>query len=475
MGAAPITLAELRTVDLLEGLDDAALAEWAAAAVPAEGERPGVIVRNTNGDEADLLMLLAGELRMIREEEGRPVVIGRQVAPTWIGAVAVLLGGPPPIFLQSTGPYRAALVPNADARRLVLAHPAVTDRVMAQIRPVVGNITRQQVERERLASLGTMAAGLAHELNNPAAAARRTATEMGEALEVLSSALGRFVEADVPLEDARALIRLQRVALDGATGRTALSALDAADAEDELTERLEDLGVEEAWRLAEPLASAGVDPGWIDEVATHAHGVLGEALAWVAASLSARTLAGELVAATTQLSGLVGSLKTYTYMDRGGALEVDLHEGLETTLVVLGHKLKHTQIVVERDYDRTLPPVRVHGPELNQVWTNLLDNAIDAIGEQGTISIATRDCEDGALVTIADDGPGMTPEVRARIFDDFFTTKDVGSGTGLGLPTARRIVVDRHEGTMSVQSEPGRTAFEVWLPYETAPIDGGTD
>ena len=445
---APVTPAELQAVDLLEDLDDAALAEWAAAAVPVEADRAGVIVRNTDGDEADLVLLLAGDLRMVRDEDGRPSIIGRQTAPTWIGAVSVLVGGPPPIFLQSMGAVRAAIVPNAAARRLVLAHASVMERVMAQVAPVIGNMTRRQVEQERLASLGTMAAGLAHELNNPAAAARRTATEMGEALEVLSSSLGRFVEGDVPLEDARQLIRLQAAALDGAEGRTALSALDAADAEDELTERLEDLGVPEAWRLAEPLAGAGVDAAWLDEVAAHAHGVLPEALGWVAASLSARTLAGELVAATTQLSSLVGSLKTYTYMDRGGALEVDLHEGLETTLVVLGHKLKHTGIVVRRDYDRTLPPVRVHGPELNQVWTNLLDNAIDVLGREGTITIETRNCEDGALVTIADDGPGMPRGARAdlrRVLHDQGGRVGHGARPADGPPDRRRPPRGHHE------------------------------
>jgi signal transduction histidine kinase len=158
-------------------------------------------------------------------------------------------------------------------------------------------------------------------------------------------------------------------------------------------------------------------------------------------------------------------VKSYAYMDRGGLVEIDVHEGLETTLIVLGHKLKRTSIDVVRDYDRELPHLTVRGSELNQVWTNLLDNAIDALGEQGTITITTHSDGECAVVEIANDGPSIPEEARDRIFDPFFTTKDVGYGTGLGLATARRIVVDRHDGSISVQSTPSRTAFPVRLPF----------
>jgi signal transduction histidine kinase len=164
-------------------------------------------------------------------------------------------------------------------------------------------------------------------------------------------------------------------------------------------------------------------------------------------------------------------VKSYAYMDRGDLVEVDLHEGLETTLVVLGYKLKHTSIELVRDYDRTLPKLTVRGSELNQVWTNLLDNAIDALGEQGTIAITTRTDGDYAVVEIADDGPGIPDELAARIFDPFFTTKDVGRGTGLGLATARRIVLDRHDGSLTLESEPGRTVFRVRLPFIQANLE----
>ena len=234
-----------------------------------------------------------------------------------------------------------------------------------------------------------------------------------------------------------------------AASRSRLDALDAVDAEDELREHLERLGASEPWRLAEPLAAAGVGEAWLDRVSGIAGPATDAALQWVAATLTAHSLAAELRESTERMSALVSAVKTYAYMDRGELVEVDLHEGLETTLAVLGHKLKHTNIQVERDYDRELPRLTLRGSELNQVWTNLLDNAIDALGDSGTITIATRRDGNCADVSISDDGPGIPPEVAEHIFDPFFTTKDVGRGTGLGLATARRIVVDRHAGSLS--------------------------
>ncbi len=218
----------------------------------------------------------------------------------------------------------------------------------------------------------------------------------------------------------------------------------------------------------QPLAEAGVGAGWLERVSEAAGDSLAPVLRWVSAALTARTLVRELRESTERMSDLVGAVKSYAYMDRGELVEIDLHEGLETTLVVLGHKLKRNSISVERDYDRSLPKVTARGSELNQVWTNLLDNAIDAVGESGEICVVTRREGDSAVVEVADDGPGIPPELRDHIFDSFFTTKDVGSGTGLGLSTARMIVVDRHNGSLSVDSRPGRTVFRVSLPLTRA-------
>ena len=335
---------------------------------------------------------------------------------------------------------------------------------MSQVGAVTSRITAAEQQRERMASLGEMAAGWRTSSTTPLRPRGASAADMAEAVEVVSASIGRFVEAGIDREGAAGLVELQREALAGAGNRAAVAALDAADAEDALVERLEDLGVSEPWRVAEPLAAAGVDADWLERVQALAGPATDAAVAWVAATLTVRGLAAELQDSTDRLSTLVGAVKSYSYMDRGDVVEVDLHEGLETTLTVLGHKLKHTTIAVQRDYDRDLPTIMGRGSELNQVWTNLLDNAIDALGDTGTITITTRGDGDRAVIDIADDGPGVDPGVGDRIFDSFVTTKDVGAGTGLGLATARRIVVDRHDGTLDYDSQPGKTVFRVELP-----------
>ncbi len=457
------TVADLRPIDLFDELSDAELEPWAAAAELRELE-PGVIVHEQGELGSGVHFLLAGRLRISMLDGDRDEPVGHQEAPTWFGAIAALTHGPAPVRMQTETDARVASIAPDDFERLTLADARVHRRVMAQVSPVMNRITAIEQNRERLASLGTMAAGLAHELNNPAAAARRSADELGGALEVLTSAVANFVEAGVSREAAGQLVELQREALaDAATG-TELDALDAADAEDALAERLEELGVLDAYRLAEPLAAAGVDDGWLDRVEAIAGPASGAAIVWVAASLAARSLTVELADSTDRISDLVKAVKTYAYMDRGELVEVDVHEGLQTTLKVLGHKLKHTEIEVVRDYDRELPKVTVRGAELNQVWTNLLDNAICALGEHGTITVRTRRDGDCLEVDVADDGPGIPPENLERIFEPFFTTKPVGSGTGLGLDTSRRIVVDRHDGSIRVSSQPGETVFTVRLP-----------
>jgi signal transduction histidine kinase len=461
-----VTVADLRPVDLFDDIDDAALAEWAAAAELWELEAGGTLSEQGQRSTGLHCLLSGNVLTLLVGADGKAEPIGRMLAPTWIGAIATLTEGTLNVRMQADGACRLASIPPERARRLALSHPAVHRRIMQQVAPVMSRITGVEQNRERLAALGRMAAGLAHELNNPAAAAQRAAADLGTALERVIAALAHFVESGVEREDAARLVDLQREALAQQAARTPLDALDAADAEDELIQRIEALGVEEAWRLAEPLSLAGVDAAWLARVEAAAGRATGSALEWVGASLTARGLVGELTESTQRISHLVGAVKTYAYMDRGGVVEVDVHEGLETTLVVLGHKLKHTQIEVVRDYDRTLPKLIVRGSELNQVWTNLLDNAIDALGKQGTITLRTRREGDCLLVEVADDGPGIPPAIIDRVFDPFFTTKGVGEGTGLGLDTAHRIVAVRHDGSLSVDSRPGATTFHVRLPLE---------
>lgn len=467
---APLTLAELRTIDLFDDLDDAQLGEWLAAATVREVPA-GTVIAEPDGVPIGAQLLLEGQVQSLLVDGTRTEPVGNQHAPTWMGAIAVLSDALLYVRMRTTTACRIALVGGERFRALAFAHPAVHRRVMQQVAPVMGRLASVEQDRERLASLGTMAAGLAHELNNPAAAAQSAAGQLAEVLEVVSGAFGRFVEAGVERVEAGGLVALHDEAIAGAAGRTALDALDAADAEDALLDLLDELGVAEAWKVAEPLAAAGVDEAWVQRVRALAGDATDAALAWVAASLTARGLVEELQESTRRMSSLVGAVKSYAYLDHDEMVEVDVHEGLETTLAVLGHKLKHYEIEVVRDYDRDLPKLTIHGSEMNQVWTNLLHNAIQALAGReaagGTITIRTRHDDNCAIVEIEDDGPGIPEAVRDRIFDAFFTTKDVGEGTGLGLATVRRIVVDRHAGSLSVDSRtdpPSGTVFHVRLP-----------
>ena len=465
VGQTPVSVADLRPVDLFDDLDDAALAEWAAV---AEDRRFGAgdLVVEAGREPEGLHCLLEGGLQMFVKDGDRLEPTGHQTAPTWIGAVPTLTETIVAAQMTALTPARVALIPADEFRRLALAHPAVHGRIMRQVRPVVARFTAIEQSRERLAALGTMSAGLAHELNNPASAARRSAADLAEALDVIGATLRELVQAGVEHEAASRIADLRDQALHQCAERSALSALDAADAEDEMRDRLEAVGVPDAWRLAEPLAAAGLDSEWLEQMRASAGSATPAAVRSVAASLSAQRLVSDLRESTERMSSLIGAVKAYAYMDRGGVVQADIHEGLETTLKVMGHKLKHTEIALERDYDRTLPPLTIYGSELNQVWTNLLDNAIDALGSTGTITLRTRRDGGCIVVDIADTGPGIPAEARSHVFEPFYTTKDVGKGTGLGLDTARRIVEERHNGSLTFDTSENGTTFHIWLPLQ---------
>ena len=463
VSGTPVTLAELRGIDLFDGIVDAQLAGWLAVAQLREVASGELIVEEQD-NVPGLILLLEGTAVTQMASRGNPEPLGHQHAPTWIGAISLLTEDPLPVRIVAETDCRLAIIPPAEFERLVFEQRAVHQTVIRRIAPVMQRLGGIEQNRERLASLGTMAAGLTHELNNPAAAARRAASQLAEEVAIVQKTLMKFVKAGVERVDAEVLVDLQQEAIARAESATALDTLDAADAEDELLERLEALDVPEPWRLAEPLASAGIDQDWLDRVAAHAGRATPAALHWVAATLTIGRVSKELCESTDRIAALVSAVKSYAYMDRGGLVEVDLHEGIETTLTVLNHKLKHTSICVKRDYDRSLPRMTVRGSELNQVWTNLLDNAIGALGDSGTITVRTRLDTRCAVIEVHDDGPGIPADVRERIFDPFFTTKDVGLGTGLGLSTARQIVVDRHDGSIAVESAPGNTVFRIRLP-----------
>ena len=462
------TLEELRTIDLLAMLSDEQLQEWSDASVLYEVPDGATISRE--GDESlGTILLFTGTLHGTMRDGEREEPLSDQVGPTWVGAIQTLTGDlNTGLTLRASGPARYAIVAPEPFTDLVVSHRPVFQQVMSRMRPVMRAVTQREQNRERLASLGTMAAGLAHELNNPAAAARRTAADLADALQILSRSTAVFVESGMEREQAAELVALQTRALESCVNRKALDALDAADREDELQDALAEAGVPEPWTLSESYATAGLDAAFVAEVAEQAGPVTPSALRWIAASLSARHMARELADSTDRMGTLVKAIKQYAYMDRGEVVEVDVPEGIENTLTILGHKLKKTTIEITRDYDGSLGKITAHGAELNQVWTNLLDNAIDALGSSGHITIVTRADGDCAEVDIIDDGPGVPPDLLDHVFDPFFTTKEVGRGTGLGLDSARRIVVDRHHGSLTLTSEPGHTQFRVRVPLNAA-------
>ena len=461
------SVVDLRPIDLFSGLSDEELQAWCDAAevkeIPA-----GTVMAKQDETRTGLILVLQGTIEALVQDGTGDEPIGDHVAPTWMGAIPTLVGGASAVRMVARGDVRVAVIPPDAFIDLVRAHRPVFLHVMAKVRPVTRRISQREANRERLAALGTMSAGLAHELNNPASAAKRAASEPADALDVLTSTVGLLVESGIEREQAAELVALQREAAATCAHHEPQSALDAADAEDALSDALTAAGIEEPWRISDTLVSAGIDPAFVTRVADAAGPATAATLRWIAASLGARQLSAELRDSTDRMGQLVKAIKTYAYMDRGEVVQVDVREGLDSTLILLKHKLKHTEIKVQRDYDPALGKLTVHGAELNQVWTNLLDNAIDALGESGHLTITTRADGDCAEIDIADDGPGIPADIRDRVFDPFFTTKEVGSGTGLGLDTARRIVVERHHGSLTLDSRPGRTVFRVRLPLNGA-------
>ncbi len=316
-------------------------------------------------------------------------------------------------------------------------------------------------QSEKLSALGKLSAGLAHELNNPAAAAQRASAQMAEMISDLDALVVRLSAHGLSSDH---WTRLHEALGSTASASSTLGELDRADLEDSLTAWLEDHGVEEAWQIASGLVAAGLDESSLESLASDLpEAALADAVAWVSCSRSVGDLVETVATSTHSISELIGAVKEYSYMDRAPEQEIDVHDGLESTLRILNHKLKQgTQLT--RDYDRELPRITVPAGELNQVWTNLIDNAIDAAGVEGEVTVRTSQQAEHLVVEIADDGGGIPTGIQSRVFDPFFTTKDVGEGTGMGLDVARRIVKERCRGEIGFQSEPGETRFWVKLP-----------
>jgi PAS domain S-box-containing protein len=322
-------------------------------------------------------------------------------------------------------------------------------------------------QTEKMAALGKLSAGLAHELNNPAAAAARAADQLADAIERLQVSPVALAKVGIEFEHW-AILGESLASLAQGNGTSDLSPLEVSDREEEMLTWLEGHGIENGWEPAAALVAAGARPDDLELLAGKLPAAaLPPALAWLQEALTAKDLVGIVVGSSSSISELVGVVKSYSHMDRAPVQDVDVHRGIEDAITLLGHKLRQGLSVV-REYDRELPRIGTRGSELNQVWTNLLDNAIGALGTEGTITIRTFGNGEELTVEIEDDGPGIPDAIRSRIFEPFFTTKQVGDGTGLGLDVVRRIVTGRCGGQIDVRSKPGQTVFRVSVPIELA-------
>jgi len=329
-------------------------------------------------------------------------------------------------------------------------------------------------QRERLLALGSLSAGLTHELNNPAAAAVRATATLRERVAKMRHKLGVISAGPYPREALAKLIEVQERTAELVAKAPTLSPLEAADREDALSDWLDDHGIPDGWRLAPTFVQAGLDVDWLDQVAAEVDPeILPGAIGWLNYTVETELLMDEIEDSTTRISHLVDAAKQYSQLDRAPYQNADVHELLDSTLLMLSGKIG-PRIEVVKDYDQTLPKIPAYPAELNQVWTNLIDNAVHAInstGGEGTLTVRTALDHDRLLVEFRDTGPGVPQEIRDRIFDPFFTTKPVGEGTGLGLDISWRIVVNKHHGTLQVESEPGDTRFQVLLPLTATDDD----
>jgi signal transduction histidine kinase len=455
-------LDDLRPLPIFDGLTDGQLAELSAGGteVPVE---PGVDLFR-EGEHADFWWLLVdGAIDLIRHVGREDTVVARMDVPgRWAGGFRAW--DEHGVYLATGRGVTAGRVLRVPAE--LLRHWSDSwfpfgGHLIQGLFHTARSVESTARQRESLVTLGTLAAGLAHELNNPASAAGRAVDALDAACAALLSSVGLLARGQLSAG--------QFAALDGLRSELQPRAADPdplalADREQALSGWLLRHGVVREWTIAPPLAAAGVDPAWCERAAAVLEGPSLEAgLEWVASSLSVATLLGEVKESTRRISELVAAVRSYSQLDRASMQHLEVTEGLESTLVMLGHKLRHGVTVV-RDYGADVPRIDAYAGELNQVWTNLIDNAVDAMDGAGTLRLTTRADGDRVVVEIGDTGPGMAPQVAARAFEPFYTTKDVGKGTGLGLDIARRIVVDRHGGTIAIDPRPGETVLVVRLP-----------
>ncbi|HMG44819.1 MAG TPA: ATP-binding protein [Acidimicrobiales bacterium] len=470
-GEERLTPAELKTLFLFEELDDDQLA-WLAERGRVVEYPVGAVI-HAEGDIATcFLVLLSGTLSMSRRVQGGTELelFRTDYRGAYTGAFGawIVEDGEPHNYASTSRAVRDCRfleLPASDMAWAVKTWFPMAAHLMVGA-ATQGREASEMIERhERLVALGAVTAGLTHELNNPVAAVGRAAATLRERLNGWYKELGTLADGGVDGHQLSVVAELVAKAVAGRSAAPHLSPMEASDREDALGEWLEDHGVADSWDVAPALVAAGLDV----EAVQHLVDVLGperfpSGLASLVYALDSDSLVEEIGEATGRISGLLASAKQYTQMDRGPLQTFEVHEGLEATLTMLGHELGNVDVV--RDYDLSLPRIAAYPAELNQVWTNLIENAVDAMDGRGILTVRTRAGADAdrLVVEFADTGPGVPSELVDRIFEPFFTTKEIGKGTGLGLDIVWRIVVIRHGGDVRLTSTPGHTCFEIELP-----------